>query len=71
MPGRQALLLGALLIGLIMLTIQLWLLSVALELYLSGEGDEIWGLALASGLVFAGGLLATWFLSRSTHGGRG
>lgn len=65
MPGRQALLLGALLLGLIVLAIQLWLLTVALELYLSGEGDHIWGLALVSGLVFAGGLLAVWLLSRS------
>ena len=65
MPGRQALLLGALLIGLIMMGIQLWLLTVALELYLSGEGQEVWGLAIASGVVFAGGLLALWLLSRS------
>ena len=70
MPGRQALLLGALLVGLIMLSIQLWLLSIALELYLSGNGDEVWGLALASGVVFAGGLMATRVLSRSTQGGR-
>ena len=65
MPGRQALLLGALVLGLIVLAIQLWLLTVALELYLSGEGEEIWGLALVSGLVFAGGLLAIRVLSRN------
>lgn len=74
MPGRQALLLGALMIGLIMLSMQLWLLTVALELYLSGEGEGIWGLALVSGIVFGGGLLATWLLSRrsriQTSGGR-
>ena len=64
MPGRQALLLAALIIGLLMLGIQLWLLTVALDLYLSGEGGIIWGLALTSGLVFAGGLLAIWLLSR-------
>ena len=64
MPGRQALLLGALLLGLIVLAIQLWLLTVALDLYLSGNGSGIWGLSLVSGLVFAGGLLATWLLSR-------
>lgn len=68
MPGRQALLLGALLLGLIVLAIQLWLLTVALELYLSGEGEEIWGLALVSGLVFAGGLLAIRLLSRNPSG---
>lgn len=64
MPGRQALLVAALALGLLMLGIQLWLLTVALELYLSGEGEEIWGLALVSGIVFGGGLLATWLLSR-------
>jgi hypothetical protein len=37
---------------------QLWLLTVALELYLGGEGGNIWALALLSGLVFAGGLYA-------------
>jgi hypothetical protein len=58
-------LLGALLLGLVMLGIQLWLLTVALEMYLSGEGENIWGLAIASGVVFGGGLLATWLLSRS------
>ncbi|MGE5595977.1 MAG: DUF6755 family protein [Hyphomicrobiales bacterium] len=64
MPGRQALLLGALLLGLLMMGIQLWLLTVALELYLGGNGDDIWGLAIASGVVFAGGLVAIWLLSR-------
>ncbi len=64
LPGRQALLTAALVIGLVMLSIQLWLLTVALELFLSGDGDTVWGLAIASGLVVAGGLLATWLLSR-------
>lgn len=64
MPGRQALLLAALIIGLLMLGMQLWLLTVALDLYLSGEGDVIWGVALASGLLFAGGIFAIWVLSR-------
>jgi hypothetical protein len=64
MPGREALLMGALTTGLLMLGIQLWLLTVALEMYLSGEGGNIWSLALASGLVFAGGLAAVWLLSR-------
>lgn len=64
MPGRQALLLAALIIGLLMLGMQLWLLTVALDLYLSGDGDVIWGVALASGTLFAGGLFAIWLLSR-------
>jgi hypothetical protein len=64
MPGRQSLILGALCFGLLMLGIQLWALTVALELYLSGDGSAIWGLAIASGVLFAGGLLAAWLLSR-------
>jgi hypothetical protein len=47
-----------------MLAMQLWLLTVALELFLSGEGEGIWALALVSGTLFAGGLLASWLLAR-------
>lgn len=62
--GREALLLGALVIGLLMLAIQLWLLTVALELYLGGSGEHIWGLALVSGGVFLGGVLTVRLFSR-------
>lgn len=64
-PGRQALLLASLAIGLVLLAVQLWLLTVALELYLAGHGDKVWVLGLFSGLVFLGGLFAVWLLSRS------
>lgn len=64
LPGRQALLLAALLIGFLLMGLQLWLLTVALEMYLGGHGDGIWLLAVASGLVFAGGLLALRLLDR-------
>lgn len=64
-PGRQALLLASLAIGLVLLAIQLWLLTVALELYLAGHGDEVWVLAIFSGACFLGGLFAVWLLSRS------
>jgi hypothetical protein len=63
-PGRQALLLAALLVGILLMGLQLWLLTVALDLYLGGSGDEVWLLALVSGLVFLGGLLALRLLSR-------
>jgi hypothetical protein len=55
-PGRRALLLAAVLIGVLLLAIQLWLLTIALDLFLGGHGGEIWGLAAISGLIFAGGL---------------
>lgn len=64
LPGRQALLVGALIFGLLMMGLQLWFLTVALELYLGGKGGEVWGLAIGSGLVFAGGLFAVWLLAR-------
>ena len=63
-PGRQALLLAALSVGLLLMGVQLWLLTIALDLYLGGSGGRIWLLALISGLVFVGGLLALWLLSR-------
>jgi hypothetical protein len=38
--------------------IQLWLLTVALDIYLGGEESGLWIIAVFSGLVFAGGLVA-------------
>jgi hypothetical protein len=63
-PGTQALLLAVLVLGVILMGIQLWLLTVALDLYLGGAGDGIWWLAVVSGLVFAGGLFALWLTER-------
>jgi hypothetical protein len=63
-PGRQAVVIAALAIGLLLLGVQLWLLTVALDLYLSGDGADVWTLALASAVVFLGGLLALRLLGR-------
>lgn len=63
-PGRQAVLLAALAIGVVMLGMQLWLLTVALDLYLGGESGGIWALAAFSGVVFVGGLAALRILSK-------
>jgi hypothetical protein len=64
-PGRQAMLLAALTVGALLLAIQLWLLTVALEIYLGGTDDGgIWVLAAFSGLVFLGGLFVIRLLSR-------
>lgn len=65
-PGRRAMLLAAVTVGIIMLGIQLWLLTVALDLYLAGAGSEVWTLAAFSGVVFLGGLGALRLLERST-----
>lgn len=63
-PGQQALVLALVLIGIMLMGVQLWLLTVALELYLAGHGDEVVGLALISGLIFLGGLLVLRVLGR-------
>ncbi len=57
-PGRQAVVIAKLALGVLLLGVQLWLLTVALDLYLSGDGSDVWTLALFSGIVFVGGLLA-------------
>jgi hypothetical protein len=51
-------------IGILLLAIQLWLLTVALDLFLGGHGDQVWSLALVSGLIFVGGLAVLWILRR-------
>jgi hypothetical protein len=70
-PGRAAVLLAALLVGLLLMGMQLWLLTVALDLYLGGLGRQIWLLALVSGLIFVGGLVMLAVLGRRPRlGGR-
>jgi hypothetical protein len=63
-PGLAAMVLAGLVIGILLLGIQLWLLTIALDLYLGGSGSGIWLLALFSGLVFVGGLLVVRWLGR-------
>ena len=62
--GLQAALLAALVLGFVLLAIQLWLLTVALDRYLAGENEDGWLLAVFSGLVFIGGLGALYVLRR-------
>ena len=63
-PGQMTLVLAGLTIGLLLMGIQLWLLTIALDLYLSGAGARIWQLALVSGGIFLGGLLMLRLLNR-------
>jgi hypothetical protein len=70
-PGRAAMLLAALLVGLLLMGMQLWLLTVALDLYLGGQGRQIWLLALVSGAIFVGGVVMLAVLGRRPRlGGR-
>jgi hypothetical protein len=50
-------LLAALAIGLLLMALQLWLLTVAFDLYLAGERGRIWPLAWTSAAVFVGGVV--------------
>lgn len=43
-------------LGLLLVAIQLWLLTIAFDLYLENERGKTVGVAIASGLVFLGGL---------------
>lgn len=63
-PGQMALILAGLAIGILLMSIQLWLLTIALDLYLAGAGKQIWLLALVSGVIFLGGLLMLRLLRR-------
>ena len=65
-PGEMPVVMAALSIGLLLMGVQLWLLTVALELYLEGHGDGAWHMALVSGAIFAGGLLVLRMLPRRT-----
>jgi hypothetical protein len=63
-PGQAAIVLAGLAIGVIFLGIQLWLLSVSLNLFLAGQGDATIGLAAISAAIFLGGILILVLLRR-------
>jgi hypothetical protein len=65
--GQAAIVLAGLLIGLLLLSLQLWLLTIALDLYLSGLSEDTWQLALISGLIFLGGVFAVYLLEPHTE----
>lgn len=69
-PGRLAVVMAALTIGLLLMGTQLWLLTVALEMYLGGHGDEVWLLALVSGAIFVGGVVMVRQLDQQPRLGR-
>jgi hypothetical protein len=63
-PGQQGVLTAAVIIGILLMGIQLWLLTVALDLFLGHRENPIWPLPLVSGLIFVGGLLTLRLLKR-------
>jgi hypothetical protein len=63
-PGQQGVFMAAVIIGILLMGIQLWLLTVALDLFLGNRSNPIWPLPLVSGLIFLGGLLTLRLLKR-------
>ena len=63
-PGQPVIVGMGLAIGILLMSLQLWLLTLAFDLYLSDEPREIIGLAFFSGLVFLGGLVMLRLLDR-------
>lgn len=70
-PGHIGLIMTGLTIGILLMSIQLWLLTIALDLYLAGQGRQVWLIALVSGAIFAGGLLMLRLLRRRPRVRRG
>lgn len=66
-PGEGGVVLLGLAIGILMMGIQLWLLTLAFDLYLSGERGDTVLVAVCSGLLFIGGLVMLRILDRSTR----
>ncbi len=54
-------------LGLLLLAVQLWILTVALDLLLGGGREGFLRLAVVSGAVFAGGLLVLRLLGARTR----
>ena len=66
-PGQNGLVMLGLSVGILLMSVQLWLLTLAFNLYLSGERGRTLIAAIASGGIFAGGLVMVWVLRRSAR----
>ena len=54
-------------VGILLMSVQLWLLTLAFNLYLSGNREKTLIAAIVSGAIFLGGLLMLWILRRSAR----
>lgn len=68
-PGQSGLVMLGLGIGILLMSVQLWLLTLAFNLYLLGNRRGTLLAALVSGAIFAGGLGMLWVLRRTRHRG--
>lgn len=64
-PGESGLVSAALAIGILLMGIQLWILTVALEHFQQHEFGPIYALAGVSALIFGGGVLMLWLLRKT------
>lgn len=63
-PGQESIILLGLSIGILMMGIQLWLLTLAYDLYQLDEDRDLLLVAILSGLIFLGGLAILRFLDQ-------
>lgn len=63
-PGQSALVMLALAIGILLMTVQLWLLTLALNLYLADFREGTLIATVISGLIFVGGLIVLRLLEQ-------
>lgn len=64
-PGEGALLSAAVAIGILLMGVQLWILTVALEQFERHHYGEVYALTGISALIFAGGVAMLWMLRRT------
>jgi len=64
-PGAGPIALLGLALGILLIGIQLWLLTLAFNLYLAGKRSDTLVAAIISGLVFLGGLAMLRVLGRA------
>jgi hypothetical protein len=63
-PGQAGLAMLGLAIGIMLMSIQLWLLTLAFDLYMLDEDTDALLAAAVSGLIFLGGLVMLRLLDR-------
>lgn len=63
-PGQHGLVMLGLGIGILLMSVQLWLLTLAFNLYLVGDRRGTLVAAIISGLIFLGGLVMLRVLRR-------
>lgn len=64
-PGEGALLSAAVAMGILLMGIQLWILTVALEQFDRHHYTDVYALTGISALIFAGGVAILWMLRRT------